>query len=119
MNVIIDVNIWDDFYDDGHVPENDIQETYAYIEAVHVGDLYVTLEKEDQKEIFLLIAKEIQKFSLNGFTMSLVLENRGGDKRWILKFKNLTHKNLDIIAPKLVSLKLKFKDIPLNIYSES
>jgi hypothetical protein len=28
----IPINIWDDFYDDGFVPEGKIQETFIYVE---------------------------------------------------------------------------------------
>lgn len=27
------INIWDDFHEDGYVPEGEVQETYAYIES--------------------------------------------------------------------------------------
>lgn len=29
---IIPVNIWDDYYEDGYIPEGKIQETYIYVE---------------------------------------------------------------------------------------
>jgi len=44
--MIIDVNIWDDYYDDDFVPEGETQETYIYIEEYDVFS-------EDEKVLFL------------------------------------------------------------------
>ena len=32
------INIWDDFYEDGYVPEGEIQETYGYVEESTYSD---------------------------------------------------------------------------------
>ena len=32
MNKTIDINIWDDFYDDGYVPYGETTESFIYVE---------------------------------------------------------------------------------------
>ncbi|MFT7157449.1 MAG: hypothetical protein ACI8Q1_002468 [Parvicella sp.] len=35
----VNVNFWDDFHDDGYVPEGEVTETYAYIEDSTIPDI--------------------------------------------------------------------------------
>jgi len=55
----IDVNIWDDYYDDDFIPEGKNQETYIYIEEYDVFT-------EDEKVFFLSrLKEEIEKLDLD------------------------------------------------------
>ena len=47
----ISINIWDDYCDDGYVPEGKTQDTYAYIES--------DLPHEDCKNVLISLQKQI------------------------------------------------------------
>ena len=54
----IDVNIWDDYCEDGYIPDGETQETYIYIEEYDIFS-------EDEKILFLSTLKdEIEKLDL-------------------------------------------------------
>lgn len=56
MNTII-INIWDDYYDDGYVPDGEKLETYIYVE-----DYDYSLE--ETKKFLEYLKTEIDSFSL-------------------------------------------------------
>lgn len=103
----INLNIWDDFYDDDYVPEGKEQKTYAYIEDSDIS--------EDDQEILM---DAFHKYLLTNFKEELagVTIGYGGDR---IYFTHLTHNKLDSILKKLDGVELTFGGIPYNIYSES
>jgi len=129
----IPINIWDDFYDDGYVPEGKILETYAYVEDYDLPEIYC-------KKVLDFLLEQINNFQLDGVktwieyydskikypTMTkekCELLGIDYDKihftRWEIRFENLTHKQLDNLIKYLDFANLKYNGVPLNIYSES
>lgn len=117
----IPINIWDDYYDDGYVPSDEIQETYIYVED-HKMPLD---ERKKHLEDFLEIIKDMVdkdvKLWIELYDSKLKYPNLIGPeyetmhfKRWEIKVQHLTHENRE----KLVK-KLKNMDTPYNVYSES
>jgi hypothetical protein len=124
---LIDINIWDDYYEDGFIPEGKFQETYIYIEEEDFSD-------EDNKECLSIILKYIEtKLDLKNVDIflyyydsrtlypeniekmheSLIL------KRWEIRLKHLTHKRKEQLMGELNRAGLFFKNSFLNFYSES
>ncbi len=103
----INLNIWDDFYDDNYVPDGKIQKTHAYIE----DNNFTSDEEELLMFCFYGYLVENFKDELEGVK---VID--GGDEVY---FENITHKKLDGIMTRLESIELTFGGIPYNIYSES
>jgi hypothetical protein len=126
-NNSISVNIWDDYHDDGYVPEGKIQETYAYIES--------DLEDEDCKNVLELIKENIEQIVkpewslemyLNYYDSAKVYPNLVGTeheyclyKRWQLQMKHLTHEAREYLVEVLQTRKLQYMGKSLKIYSES
>lgn len=125
----IGINIWDDYFEDGYVPEGEIQETYAYVEG---GRDYLT--NEDQKKILELLLNHLKgKKYLEGVEMFIQFYDSklkypqfvGTEHEWILferweiRFKNLSHEKREILVEGLRTENLKCNNIPLKIYSES
>ncbi len=97
------INIWDDFYSDGHVPEGEKQETEAYVEG----------------EIDELAEKGIK--CLYDFVVGLsILKDTdvrlSGDR---IYFTNITHETLDELMEVLDKEILAVDGYELDIYSES
>ena len=122
----ISVNIWDDYHDDGYVPDGETQDTYAYVEC--------DLESDKQKEVLLVLKEHIEKIYPNAsFEMELsyydsakVYPSLVGTeyeyslyKRWQLQFKHFSHKVREDLVEKLQNLHLTYLNIPVDIYSES
>jgi hypothetical protein len=123
----INVNIWDDYHDDGYVPEGEKQETYAYVEC--------DLNQNDCEKVLNLIKVEIEqlyqpswnlKLSVEFYDSEKVYPNLVGTehafclyKRWQLEIKNLTHKDREILVEELGKKKLSYSNIPIVVYSES
>jgi len=101
----IPFNIWDDFWDDGCVPEGDVQETYGYIEE------YDVLTDEKKQAIVDHIYHCLQRFDLSG------VEIEKGDDR--IYFKHLTHERLERLLRELRLAELAFEGLPIDVYSES
>ena len=128
----IDINIWDDFYDDNksiynNEIENNIQTTFAYVEMNNIPNI------ENQKILSKLInvilensllSKNID-MELSFYDSStkypiLVLENQNFlYKRWQIEFKNITHEILDKLIEDLKKMDIFFNEVKFNIYSES
>jgi hypothetical protein len=127
MKNTINVNIWDDYHDDGYVPEGEIQETYAYIES--------DISDDDCKNVLELVKNTIEKFikpewhldmELQYYDSAKVYPNLVGTehaaflyKRWQLEMKNISHENREYLVDILSKAKLKYADNLLVIYSES
>lgn len=123
----IPINIWDDFWEDGYVPDGEIQETYAYVEDSEIS-------QEDRKkylEFFLNKLKEM--VFLSNVEMKLTYYRSRDEfpslvgseyesmlfERWQINFKNLTHENIHKILEILDSEELFVDNHPIRVYSES
>lgn len=128
----IDINIWDDFYDDNksiynNETENNIQTTFAYVETSNIPNI------ENQKILSKLINVILENsllpkdvdMELSFYDAStkypiLVLENQNFlYKRWQIEFKNITHEILDKLIEDLKKIDIFFNEVKFNIYSES
>lgn len=106
-SLIVNINIWDDYYDDGYVPDGKIQETRIYVEQDVSQDF-----KEEVLSFFYEYLKNNFKEELNSVEISY-----GGDEIYL---KHFTHKKRYEIMNKIEKSKIFFKDrYRLNIYSES
>ena len=124
---IVQINIWDDYYEDNYVPEGKIQETYAYIEAPE-------LEQDEQKVClenlmqFIIQQKLLPKtvgMAIVFYDSAIKYPNLVGTenvsllfKRWELRFKYLTHAFRETLVEGLQG-KLKIFGSTVIIYSES
>ena len=120
----ISINIWDDFFDDGFVPEGEIQETYAYLES--------TLNDEDCKNVLELLKEKIAvllplvQLSLEYYDSAKVYPNLVGTeheyclyKRWQLHMKHISHENIDFLVTEIKGQDLSYINLPIVVYSES
>lgn len=123
----INVNIWDDYHDDGYVPEGEKQETYAYVEC--------DLNQNDCEKVLNLIKVEIEQVSQPSWNLKLSVEFYDSEKvypnlvgtehafclykRWQLEIKNLTHEDREYLVEELGKKKLSYSNIPIVVYSES
>ena len=104
---VIPVNIWDDYYDDGYVPEGRVQETNIYIEE------YEILTSVDKQKILSSILDHIKRFQLpEEVIFDLVT---GGE----IDVTNLTHKLRYELLKKLEAENMFYQGIPIVFYSES
>jgi hypothetical protein len=123
----ISINIWDDYYDDGFIPEGKIQETYAYIESK-------TNDSEAQGVLSLLKEKIEQLMnSMLEFEMNMYYYESSKEfpslvgseyehllyQRWQLGFKHLTHRRCEWLVDELNDLQLKYNGKTIEVYSES
>ena len=124
----IPINIWDDYYEDGYVPKDEIQKTYIYVED---SDLSLEFRKECLEFLLDYINKHIV---LKGVKMWIELyESRkqypnliGTEHekymfdRWEIKVENMTHRQREVLVEMLnETVDLTANGIPFNIYSES
>lgn len=128
MSKSIPVNIWDDYYSDGYVPEGEVQKTYAYVESRDFNE-------NDCKNILRFVKEEIEKIAKPEWNLKLEIEfydsakvypNLVGTeheyclyKRWQLHLTNITHEALEDIVEQLEKKTLIYNHLPLDIYSES
>lgn len=124
----IPINIWDDFYDDGHIPEGEKLETYIYVE-----DSDIPHEKRKQYlEVLLDFINKNMDTSGIKLRMELyesrkkypnLVGNPESEKmffdRWEIKLEGLTHKRLDEWMRKFKNANISADGIPFHIYSES
>ena len=119
----IPINIWDDFYDDGYVPEGEKLETYIYI-----ADSDMSQEK--RKECLDTLLDYINKnLNTNGIKLWMELyeyPNLIGTEHermffdiWEIKLEGLTHERLHEWMKVLENVDIKVDGIPFHIYSES
>ncbi len=124
----IPINIWDDFYDDGHVPEGEKLETYIYVENTDIP-------QEKRKEYLEVLLDYINK-NLNTEGVKLWMEFYESIKkypnlvgipgaemmffdRWEIRLEGLTHERLHEWMKILNNVDINVDGIPFNIYSES
>ncbi len=124
----IPINIWDDFYDDGYVPEGEKLETYIYVENTDIP-------QEKRKEYLEVLLDYINK-NLNTDGIKLWMElyesrkkypnlvgNPDAERfffdRWEIKVEGLTHKRLDEWMRILENIDINVDGIPFYIYSSS
>jgi hypothetical protein len=123
----IDINIWDDYWDDGHVPLGQKQETYIYIEE---NDISLYYGKSCLEYLLgfinLNVAIPGTKFYIQLFDPLEKYPKLAGtdnenlfSKRWEIRIENLTHVRREELVEYLQSANLSFKGVPLNIYSSS
>jgi len=125
----IPINIWDDFWEDDHIPEGKIQETFAYVEddsishderkqyldAIHdYMNNYLNLRRDgvEMEMFFYESAKKYPQW------VGTDMENMLFD-RWELRIKNLTHKRLYYLVEELNEADFEIGGVPFDIYSES
>ncbi len=101
----IPFNIWDDFYDDGHVPEGESQETHGYVEE------YDELTEGQREEIATLIHAHILTLDMSGVEIEMC-----GDR---IEFTHLTHARLERLIAELQGSGLRWHGLPIDFYSES
>jgi len=124
----IPINIWDDFYDDGYVPEGEKLETNIYIETDKIST-------EKQREYLGILLEYINK-NLNIEDVKLWIEyydsrNEYPDlignpdaenmffDRYEIKLEGLTHERLNEWMFILEDIDITVDNIPFYIYSES
>lgn len=123
----IPINIWDDFYDDGYVPEGEKLETYIYVEDSDMS-------QEKRKQCLETLLDYINKnLNTNGIKLWMELyesrkkyPNLIGTEyectffdRWEIKLEGLTHERLHEWMKVLENADIKVDGIPFHIYSES
>jgi hypothetical protein len=101
----IPVNLWDDYYDDGYVPDGEIQQTHMYIEE------YDNITDEQKYEAMRIVIAHVITLDLTGVEIS-----DGGTE---LYFKHLTHERREKLIPELEAAKLEWNGISFDFYSES
>lgn len=120
----IPINIWDDYFEDGFVPEGEKQATYAYVENNEIP-------LDDQKNCLEVLIKYMSdSLNLKGVDLSIVLydskikypnikEESLHFIRWELIMENLTHKRREGLVEELNNAKLSIDGVSFEIYSES
>lgn len=111
-NVIL-VNIWDDYHDDGFVPEGERQDTYLYIDnwADEIAPI---------RAIVLMSVLEYLSKNYPQFNPHLVCKwYRDGSNTFKIKLENITHVHREKLVKTLNKQKMKFSDIPYEFISES
>jgi len=122
----ISINIWDDYYDDGYVPEGEILETYIYVEE------YDDITDEEKKEFLLFLKEEIDKLKLPIQTRMDVYDTKlkypnlnfeeNGLTHWRrdeIRVVDLTHELRYELLKLLKESQLQYNKHKLDIYSES
>jgi hypothetical protein len=131
----IPVNIWDDYYEEGYIPDGKIQETYIYVE----DDKIPLLTRKKYLEYLLdWINKNITY--LDGVKMWVELYDskikypemtaekcdavgmpydRFHFSRWEIKVQHMTHEMRYKLVDDLEKAKLAIDGLYFNIYSES
>lgn len=123
----INVNIWDDYYEDGYVPDGEKQETYIYIE-----DTSIPHDQRKKYLEYLMHYFKLQpglndlKMWMNWYDSKEKYPNLVGEEyeslhfqRWEIRVEDLTHKRRLELLDKLDKTDLTYDDKLFNIYSES
>ena len=101
----ISVNIWDDYYEDGYIPDGKIQKTHIYVEDSKMD--------ENDKEKYL-------KYLLNYINENI--KYLDGVKMWLagdIRVEHMTHKQRERLVDDLVKADLSIDGLKYHIYSES
>ena len=119
----IPINIWDDYPDDGYVPEGRIQETYMYVEEY-------TLPHDSCKKYLQRVLDYMNgNLQLDGVKVWLkyydsrtkypTLDEMYQYERWEVRFEHLTHERREKLVEELRVAELSGDGLPFRIYSES
>ncbi len=127
MTEKIYINIWDDYHEDGYVPEGEKQETYAYVECDITEEDAKNVLAQFQQELISLVKPEWDiNLSLDFYDSAKEYQNLVGTeyekmlfRRWQLSIKNLTHQAREYLIKQLQNKELNYRDIPIAVYSES
>jgi hypothetical protein len=98
----IPFNVWDDFYDDGYIPEGEKQDTYGYVEN--------DMPDEEKAQVSKIVYDFIMTLDMTGVTLKLGVD---------IDFDNLTHARLDKLMGELKNSNLKWNGKEIYFYSES
>jgi hypothetical protein len=120
----INVNFWDDFHDDGYVPEGEVTESFAVIEDKLIPDiecykLLNALLEHILDNGLLPPTVKLRMFLADSTAIfpNLIVEHEYMlTKKWNIMITNITHAQLDDL---MVRLKVYSNGVPFNIYSES
>lgn len=104
--IIIPINIWDDYWDDGYVPKGEKQETHAYVE-----------DSDFPIEIKCKVMEILEEHILLNFEKQNEFNMIRNDEE--IYFKNLTHKTRYELVEFLQQSNLNLFGTKFNIYSES
>ena len=128
MKQTIPINIWDDYYEDGDVPEGEIQDTYIYVEDNDIPHM----KRKEYLEKLLQYMNE--NLSLPGVKMWMYFYDSAVEypklaanpeyqyllfKRWKIKVENLTHERREVLVNELNQANISADNIPFKIYSQS
>lgn len=128
---IIDVNIWDDYCEDGYETEEDKQETYLYVEN---SDISLDFQQKILQHLLVFINKNITlrnllknvQFELYFYDSTKIYPNLNSEeyeylhfKRWKINIVGLSHKKRYIFLEFLQKYNLTYNNIPFHFYSES
>lgn len=120
---VFPINIWDDYYEEGYVPEGKIQETYIYVEDTDIP-------QEKRYECLSLLSDYMNKnLNLEGVKTWLkfydsrtkypTLDDMYQFERWEIRVEHLTHRRREKLVEELNKANLSIDNIPFKIYSES
>lgn len=126
-NQTIGINIWDDYFEDGYVPEGEIQKTYAYVEADLPDEACRAILSNLMLEIARLVNKDNSlKCELEFYDSAKVHPSLVGTehqwclyKRWQLKLDNLPHVMREKLVMDLEAWSYLHDSRPVCVYSES
>jgi hypothetical protein len=121
----ININIWDDYYDDGYVPDGERLETFIYVEDTEFSH-------EDCKKFLLYLKEKIDSYKLPIETKMSIYDTKieypnlnfeelqmQHWKRHEIRIYDMTHKIRHELIKKLRKENLKIDNKNFNIYSES
>lgn len=110
----IPVNIWDDYYEDGYVPDGEIQKTSIYIEE------YDYLSSNKHKEYLEFLLNYIKEnINIENVDFNSLICKEGEDTIYRIEVKHLTHTNRLYLLNKLREGNLEMDNLKFNFYSES
>ena len=119
----IPINIWDDYYEEGHIPEGEKQETFIYVEDDGIS---AEIRKEYLEKLLDYIDKNLKLEGVKSWlhfydskTKYPTLEDRYNFRRWEIRIENLTHKRREKLLDELKNANLSMNGVPFEIYSES
>jgi len=130
----IPINIWDDYYEEGDIPEGEIQETYIYVEDSDIPQEYrkrcleILLDymnknlKLDGVKMWLFYYDSKEKYpDINENDNPVFMKEYPNFhfQRWEIRVEHLTHERREKLVDELNDAKLNIDEIPFDIYSES
>lgn len=120
----IEVNFWDDFYDDGYVPDGKVTETFAYIEDSSIPDIVcqellsnLMIHIKENQLLPSFVEMRMHFSDSTAKYPGLIWESEYLlSKRWEIQIINISHKLLDGLIERLK----EYSDgVRFSIYSES